>query len=250
MGNEQSFRAVGVDGCRTGWICAAWDGESWSLQLLPRLSDLLPWLAPAATICIDIPIGLSRNGVRACDREARQLLGPRRSSVFPVPPRLALEPASYAAINAASKKHFERGVSKQAFYLLPKIRETEALLSRSDVNGAAWMETHPELCFAGLNGGVPMQNNKKSEEGNDERIMVLERFMGGVLIHDLVAKFCAKWPRSSYQRDDVIDALVCGVVAKLQPSQRLFLPATGPEYDDTGLPMRICYPRSGSSQSA
>ena len=145
MGNEQAFRAVGVDGCRIGWICAAWDGESWCLQLLPRLSDLLPWLAPAASICIDIPIGLSRDGVRACDREARQLLGPRRSSVFPVPPRLALEPASYAAINAASKKHFERGVSKQAFYLLPKIRETEALLSRSDVNGAAWMETHLSL---------------------------------------------------------------------------------------------------------
>ena len=88
-------------------------------------------LTPWATVCIDIPIGLSSDGFRACDRAARQLLGKRRSSVFPVPPRLALAPLTYEEINLASKGHCGKGVSKQAFHLLPKIRETEALLGSS-----------------------------------------------------------------------------------------------------------------------
>ena len=80
------------------------------------LESIVPMLAPQATVCIDIPIGLSSDGFRACDRAARQLLGKRSSSVFPVPPRLALAPLSYEEINLASKAHCGKGVSKQAFY--------------------------------------------------------------------------------------------------------------------------------------
>ena len=96
-------------------------------------------LAPSAIVCIDMPIGLSENGVRACDQAARRQLGPRASSVFPAPPRLALEEAAYADINSESKRRFGRGVSKQAFYLLPKIRELESILSRPEVRALNWM---------------------------------------------------------------------------------------------------------------
>ena len=96
-------------------MCAGWDGRHWVLLLIPSLEDLLPLLAPSAIVCIDMPIGLSENGVRACDQAARRQLGPRASSVFPAPPRLALEEAAYADINSESKRRFGRGVSKQAF---------------------------------------------------------------------------------------------------------------------------------------
>ena len=132
-------------------------------------------LAPQATVCVDIPIGLSRDGFRACDRAARQLLGTRSSSVFPVPPRLALSPLSYEELNLASKAHCGKGVSKQAFYLLPKIREAEALLRSPNSDGADWLETHPELCFSSFNGAVPMEDNKKTEAGFRERTIVLAR---------------------------------------------------------------------------
>jgi len=97
-------------------------------------------LAPQATVCVDIPIGLSRDGFRACDRAARQLLGKRST------------PLSYEELNLASKAHCGKGVSKQAFYLLPKIREAEALLRSPNSDGLDWLETHPELCFSSFNG--------------------------------------------------------------------------------------------------
>ena len=145
----------------------------------------MPRLAPTATVCIDIPIGLSDDGSRACDREARQLLGARRSSVFSVPPRLALPEASYAEINAASKRHCGRGISKQAFYLLPKIREAERLLRSSPERYAGWLETHPELCFCALNGGIPMGDNKKTDAGYRQRRSLLERQISQNMLEDV-----------------------------------------------------------------
>ena len=234
--------AAGIDGCRGGWVCAGWDGESWSLNCLPTLESIVPLLAPRATVCIDIPIGLSSDGFRACDQVARQLLGRRSSSVFPVPPRLALAPMSYAEINLQSKVHCGKGVSKQAFYLLPKIREAETLLRSSGSHSLDWLETHPELCFSGLNGGVPMEENKKTDDGYRERRRVLARHISAPTMERLVQGLMTAVSRSRCARDDMMDALVCGVVASLDATHRDCLPQGKQEFDEVGLPMRICYP--------
>jgi predicted RNase H-like nuclease len=234
--------AAGIDGCRGGWVCAGWDGEAWSLDCLPTLESIVPMLAPQATVCIDIPIGLSCDGFRACDRAARQLLGKRSSSVFPVPPRLALAPLSYEEINLASKALCGKGVSKQAFYLLPKIREAEALLRSPDSDGLDWLETHPELCFSSFNGAVPMGDNKKTEAGFRERKSVLARHIPARGIDRLLRSLMASVPRAQCARDDMVDALVCGVVARLDATGRGCLPPGTQDVDEVGLPMRICYP--------
>jgi predicted RNase H-like nuclease len=234
--------AAGIDGCRGGWVCAGWDGEAWSLDCLPTLESIVPMLAPQATVCIDIPIGLSCDGFRACDRAARQLLGKRSSSVFPVPPRLALAPLSYEEINLASKALCGKGVSKQAFYLLPKIREAEALLRSPDSDGLDWLETHPELCFSSFNGAVPMEDNKKTEAGFRERTIVLARHIPARTIDRLLRSLMASVPRAQCARDDMVDALVCGVVARLDATGRGCLPPGTQDVDEVGLPMRICYP--------
>ena len=199
-------------------------------------------LAPQATVCIDIPIGLSSDGFRACDRAARQLLGKRSSSVFSVPPRLALEPLSYAEINLQSKTQCGKGVSKQAFYLLPKIRETETLLRSFDSYSLDWLETHPELCFSGLNGGVPMEDNKKTDAGYRERRRILAFHISAPATDRLVQNLMTAVPRAQCARDDMMDALVCGVVASLDATHRDCLPLGKQEFDEVGLPMRICYP--------
>ena len=237
-----SFTAVGVDGCRTGWVCAGWDGRDWALVLVPSLEDLLPILTSSVTVCIDMPIGLSEDGVRACDQAARRQLGPRASSVFPAPPRLALEEAAYADINSQSKLRYGRGVSKQAFYLLPKIRELESILSRPDVSASNWYETHPELCFSALNNGVPMRHNKKSEAGRSERLAILERVFREPKVMSMYGSFAAEVPRARCQLDDIVDALVCGVVASLDATERRFVPDGPTECDARGMSMRICYP--------
>lgn len=238
--------AAGIDGCRGGWVCAGWDGKSWSLDCLPTLESIVPILAPQATVCIDIPIGLSSNGFRACDQAARQLLGRRSSSVFPVPPRLALAPLAYAEINLQSKAQCGKGVSKQAFYLLPKIRETETLLRSADSHTLDWLETHPELCFSGLNGGVPMEENKKTDAGYRERRRILVRHIPARTMDRLVQALMTAMPRAWCARDDMMDALVCGVVASLDATHRDCLPRGKQEFDEVGLPMRICYPLPGA----
>ena len=245
---SRSLIAAGIDGCRAGWVCAGWDGEGWSLDCLPTLESILPMLAPQATVCIDIPIGLSSDGFRACDRAARQLLGKRSSSVFPVPPRLALAPKSYEEINLASKALCGKGVSKQAFHLLPKIREAEALLRSSYGDCLDWLETHPELCFSSFNGAVPMESNKKTDAGFCERKIILARHIPARTIERLLRNLMASVPRAQCARDDMVDALVCGVVARLDAVGRDCLPSGGPEFDEVGLPMRICYPITTASQ--
>jgi len=229
-------------------VCAGWDGAGWSLGCLPTLASIVPMLAPRATVCIDIPIGLSSDGFRACDRAARQLLGKRSSSVFPVPPRLALSLLSYEELNLASKAQCGKGVSKQAFYLLPKIRETEALLRSSDRNDLDWLETHPELCFSSFNGAVPMKDNKKTAAGFRERRGILARHIQTRTVDRLIRNLMTSVPRGQCARDDMMDALVCGVVACLDATSRGCLPAGEREFDEVGLPMRICYPLPPASR--
>ncbi len=236
------FTAVGVDGCRAGWVCAGWDGSHWALVIVHSLADLLPLLAPSSIVCIDMPIGLSETGVRACDQEARRKLGPRASTVFTAPPRLALDEADYAEINSECKLRFGRGVSKQAFYLLPKIRELQSILSRPDVCASHWHETHPELCFCALNNGVPMEKSKKSEAGLSERLEILEAALAGSDAMSVYSGFAARVRRARCQQDDIVDALVCGVVARCDATERRFVPIGSPECDAQGMPMQISYP--------
>ena len=162
--------------------------------------------------------------------------------MFPVPPRLALAPLSYDEVNLASKSQCGKGVSKQAFHLLPKIRETEALMRSSRHDCSDWLETHPELCFSGLNGGVPMEENKKTDAGYRERRRILARHIPAHTIDSLVGSLMTAVPRARCARDDMMDALVCGVVACLDATHRDCLPHGKQEFDQVGLPMRICYP--------
>ena len=245
----KAWVAAGVDGCKSGWVCAGFDGGAWTLSLMPALKDIVARMTPGATVCIDMPIGLSADGFRACDREARRLLGPRRSSVFPAPPRLAIPEAPYEAINARSKKECGKGVSKQAFYLLPKIREVEHCVLQAETASLAWLETHPELCFASLNAGIPMTYSKKTSDGYGERFALIARFLGRRLLGELVASFEATVTRSVCARDDILDAMVCAVVAHLEEDQRGCVPADANEFDEVGLPMRIYYPKDREALS-
>ena len=75
--------SAGLDGCRAGWVCVGWDGSNWMAVVFATLQHSQAYIVSGARVCIDIPVGLSETGLRGCDREARRLLGPRRSSVLP-----------------------------------------------------------------------------------------------------------------------------------------------------------------------
>ncbi len=89
---------AGVDGCKAGWFAVWGDGgKTPRFGVFPDFRTLWLELGHADVIVVDIPIGLPSDVPRACDLEARKLLGqPRGSSVFPPPCREALSAKSHA----------------------------------------------------------------------------------------------------------------------------------------------------------
>ena len=99
------------------------------LESLEYVAPLAPSLSPdLAVTAIDMPIGLSDTGSRACDVAARKLLQPHGTRVFPAPPRVALAHVDdYDAACSASIAATGKSLSKQTWNLLRSIAEVDAL---------------------------------------------------------------------------------------------------------------------------
>jgi predicted RNase H-like nuclease len=146
------------------------DGST-ALQLFPSFAAIVT--AGIGMSIIDIPIGLPDAPSRACDPEARQLIGARRNSVFPAPIRAMLSAGDYLAACKAREAAHGKRCSKQLFAILPKIREVDELMT-PQLQGRI-REGHPEVSFTLLNGGVPMREHKSIEDGKAERLALLRR---------------------------------------------------------------------------
>jgi predicted RNase H-like nuclease len=101
-------RYLGFDGFRRGWV-AAWieDGGRQGFDYAPTIDRLLK--LPHKRAMIDIPIGLPNDGVRECDRQARDWLGP---SVFLGVRRSLLGFENYPEANRVYRSHGEPGISQ------------------------------------------------------------------------------------------------------------------------------------------
>ena len=163
---------LGVDGWRGAWVGALLDGRSLTLLALPDAAAVLA-VPDVDVIAIDMPIGLSDDGVRTCDVEARRRLGPAGSSVFPAPVRPVLATRSYADACAVSLRARGKSLSIQSFNLMPSIRALdEALGNPADPRVH---EVHPELSFRALDPRVV--DRKASRPGVAQRIRALQRVM-------------------------------------------------------------------------
>jgi len=239
---ESGVACYGVDGCRAGWFYAHLQGSDVRLGIVEKLGELIEKVPPSSRVFVDIPIGLhDQSGAgRSCDIAARQLLRPHRSSsVFNAPIRAILNKLDYAYANAESKRLSGKGLSRQTFNIIAKIREVDQLMAASTRARGVVREVHPELCFYGLAGCQVMEYSKKSREGFQSRLELLGRFIPDVSTY--VESALAEYRRSEVAADDILDALVCAITAALADRWR-----TVPEYpgkDSTGLPMEIVYCR-------
>lgn len=197
---------VGVDGCREGWLCMEECEERLTGRIFRSFTDLLAVMPGALVIAVDIPIGLPEQGKRDCDTVARRALSPTRtSSVFPTPVLGILHEERYAD---ACQKHRDidgRGLSRQTFAILPKIRDVNLPLQANPSLQHRVREIHPELCFAIWNWGVPMAHRKATAEGQAERERLIDaewpgqraairdRLHGRYAIDDLNDAFAALW---------------------------------------------------------
>jgi predicted RNase H-like nuclease len=156
---------------------------------------------------VDIPIDVQDRDERASDRLARKALGwPRRCSVFSSPIRSILGARTWEEACEISSRVDGRRISKQAFAILPKVAEADALVRTDPWARQAFHEVHPELSFARW-AGEPMAHGKKSAAGRQERQKLIAATYGsgafesmwtslrgqGVKVDDLADAFAALW---------------------------------------------------------
>jgi predicted RNase H-like nuclease len=201
------------------------------ITVVPSVGDVLRALdaGDLAAVAVDIPIGLGTRDPRVCDQEARRRLGPRRSSVFPAPVRAVLGASTYEEACDVSRRMSGKGLSKQLYNIVAKIKEVDAI--QSPKRQHSLFEACPELSFATMVGGTPMQHSKRTADGLAERIAVLHEHLGV----NVPALLEARAPGA--QRDDVLDALALAWTARryLGGSCLRF----GGEFDATGLRMEV-----------
>ena len=211
------------------------------VQVFKSIDDLYRAVpSEASVILLDMPIGLSPGGRdgRECDRLGRRVLGPRRSSLFPTPSRPVLDADSYEDACAKHQSVTGTKISKQAWFLMPKIRELDTFLRGRTYATPPIRECHPEIAFASAQDGVPMRHPKKHPLGFLDRMRLLETLVQGAedVVRDAVERFDAK----SLVVDDVLDAMVLAYLSSLGPRGLATLPAS-PSLDDAGIPMELVY---------
>lgn len=187
-----------------------------------------------------MPIGLPDRagpGGRGPEPLVRKHLGMRQSSVFSVPSRAAVHAPDYPAACRIALETSDppRKVSKQAYYLFPKIREIDADMTPALEQRV--YEVHPELAFWRLNDGHEMSLPKKiksraNSDGLDQRRNLLVRA-------GLDRAFLDQEPPRGAGRDDFLDAAVNSLIAEriLRGDAAAFPPAF--TRDSKGLRMVI-----------
>lgn len=234
------MKYIGIDGCKSGWFVVGLGADdNYAFRILNHIQELSDYLVATELVLLDIPIGLrSRHAdERLCDKQARVVLKPKRSSsVFPAPSRGALACDSYEDASEINRVCTGRGLTKQTFAIIPKIREVDAFLRGENRHGKI-REMHPEVCFWAFNDKKPMKYNKRTLSGYTERMAVLNRYYPSA--QKLVERALQSYKRAEVARDDIVDALVGAITAR-HAKTLLRFPEV-PEIDGKGLPMEIVY---------
>jgi predicted RNase H-like nuclease len=169
---------AGLDGWKGGWVVVSLgNGRFRDAFVADSLAAAVPRLAGAASIGIDMPIGFPSHGVRRADLDARSFVGPRRNSVFIVPPRHVIECPDYSTARREAKSSWDRGLTAQTYALRDKMLELNSLVESEP----RFIEVHPEVSFRALNAR-PVPYPKRTWNGQQQRLRLLRS--AGIAIPD------------------------------------------------------------------
>jgi len=223
-------RALGLDGFSKGWVAVLLEGDIHEIRFCRDIASALSTGFDRAAI--DIPIGMTDDGQRVCDRLARERLRPHSSRVFTGARRwLWTEFADPDAANQEALRRGQKRVSRQLWHLGPKVMEVDTFVR---ANGSRDIrEAHPELVFLRLNAGTSLPS-KKSEAGVELRRKLLLR--RGIRAID-------KWLDgerigTGAKRDDVLDACAVAIAARDGGD---CVPESAPPRDAYGVAMQIWF---------
>lgn len=243
---------AGVDGCRDGWIAAFSNADFKkppAVELFRDFASILNDERAPSIVAVDMPIGLpdwTEGRGRGPEEAVRAVLGHRRGAVFSIPSRAAVYAVDrpIAGIDDIARSHvlacevarqtsgLQAAFSRQAFMILPKIREIDRLLRELPKNRSRVWEIHPEVAFWSMNGDRPLQFAKKEPAGEAERVGLLRAH--GIALEGILAP-----PPRGAKRDDQLDALAALVVARHIAAGRGKPFPDPPGRDSHGLPIAI-----------
>lgn len=233
------MKFIGVDGCKTGWISVCFASEE--ILIFKNMRELLDFYQEDFQIFIDIPLGLPAKGntLRNSDREARKLLPKnKKSSIFPVPCRESLAEDTFEMANRTNRKILGRGISRQTWFIMPKIKEVDDLLVENQTARQNIKESHPEISFQFLNGGSPLKYSKKTAEGALERLKILMQY--NKQSSQMYQRALGEFKRKEVAKDDILDAMCLAITAELSEKYGKKVP---PQHmvDAYGIEMSIHY---------
>jgi predicted RNase H-like nuclease len=206
---------LGVDGARLGsvqgWlVCRLAEDTSPALSFVEELTEALDANPAAEAVAVDVPIGHEdphgdADGRRRADVRARDLLGDKAASVFPVPPPDVMAAETYEAAVDRARQRDTIAPSRQAWALADRIREVREVAT----GDPRLVEAHPELAFQAMAGTHDPDlaiGSKRSWRGRWARLSLLSA--AGIEL-----------PREAGEAGrarahDVVDAAACAWVAQ------------------------------------
>jgi predicted RNase H-like nuclease len=220
---------AGVTPCGPNWLVASakLHGTVFAPddpQLMSPFSEVLDQRPAFAIVALNAPVGYLDHETprgRACDKEARDLLGPKRGSSIPSAP---------VRSSTNELEFLTDQLDAISLTLLPRYREVAAEMA--PYRQRSVYEAHSDLTFFEMNGGRPMRWSKQSEAGIEERRALLAtKFPGAERI------LSAELPGASLSH--LID-----VAAFVWTARRIFVRAairlpSDPEWDTQGLRMEM-----------
>lgn len=230
---------IGVDGCRGGWIAAVINRGKVKIERYTNIKDIIEKNSSFNELLIDMPIGFP-SGIDDTrpDAVARKIVSPRGSTIFSTPCRDTVYADSEEDQIKRNKECIRKGLSKQTMAIIPKMRELDAFLQANTEYKNVIKESHPEICFARLNGSVVM-SKKSKDEGLEERYCILRRYLPGLKRSMILEKS----KELGCNKDDIIDAICLAVTGSLSTLGKAESIPERPSKDRTGLMMQMVIPK-------
>ena len=223
---------AGVDGAQKGWIVAYVPLRKAKGSYLKRYEHFSEVKAETEAIncqavAVDMPMGLSDEPNNEIHRELRKRLGERRSSLFPTPSSGVLNAQTYEEALKRNREITGKGISIQAWNLVPQIRQVRKVIRPSDTD--QFVECHPESSFAAMTDSPLL--SKKLEMGIEQRVKLVRTYIPDIdIIINNLPKKC--------KVDDALDACAAAWTAKRHVRNEGIV-FGGNKEDPEGYPIRI-----------